>query len=314
MTRAITPRRHGRQRLEIVLPPSIVAWLGYLSSQRQSSAETVIAYSSDMRQLCAFCLSRYRSCEPATMTLARLEAWIASMEATHAPASRARKLNALKSLFGWLSARGIVPSNPTFLMARPRRARLLPRVLSREEVSRVLAVPSSDSLEDVRLRALLELLYSSGMRVSELSTLRLNALAPGAVRVFGKGKRERLCFLTRPAQRAMTDWLAQRAAWLKAHECRDSGHVWISFLDGAPLGRKSVWGLVSRAGKRAGLAQRVYPHMFRHSFATHILAGGANLREVQEMMGHESAETTARYAHVDEGQLRDVHRRAHPRA
>ena len=191
--------------------------------------------------------------------------------------------------------------------------RRLPDVLSREEVERLLSAPDPDARLHWRDRAILEVLYASGMRVSELVGLALSALDldEGFLTVFGKGSKERLVPIGEPALRAVRRYLVTVRP--KLDKGGGQGRVFLN-ARGAPLSRTAVWTLVKESAGRAGITRKVSPHTLRHTFATHLLEGGADLAAVQELLGHADISTTQIYTHVDREYLRDVHRRFHPRA
>jgi integrase/recombinase XerD len=229
-----------------------------------------------------------------------------------AAASIRRSVSAVRTWFAFLTSEGIVSRDPSDRLESPRRGRTLPDTLTVADVERLLAAPGVEHRLAWRDRALLELAYGAGLRVSELCDLGVaDVLAQdGLVRAFGKGRKQRLIPLGRPV-------LATVATYL--HTLRpelDRGHSEQRLLlnaRGAPLTRVGAWGIVKRAATTAGISVRVTPHTLRHSFATHLLEGGADLRAVQEMLGHADLATTQIYTHVDRDYLRAVHKQFHPR-
>jgi integrase/recombinase XerD len=228
------------------------------------------------------------------------------------PASIRRNVSAVRTYFRFLTGDGIVVRDPSERLETPKRWRTLPDVLSVEEVQQLLASPTLDDALVFRDRALLELAYGAGLRVSEWISLGVRdlLLEDGLVRVFGKGSKERLVPIGRSAIGAAAIYLRELRPRLE----KGAGKG-ILFLNarGAPLTRMGAWKILRGHVERAGIAKHVSPHTLRHSFATHLLEGGADLRAVQEMLGHVDIATTQIYTHVDREYLRKVHRSFHPR-
>lgn len=229
-----------------------------------------------------------------------------------APTSIRRQISAARMYFRFLVGEGHVPRDPTDRLELPKTWRRLPDVLTREEIEALLGAPSVDEPLAWRDRALLEVAYGTGVRVSELVGLRTEDLwfDDALVRVFGKGGKERLVPIGRRALGAA----AVYARELRPRLDRGAG-AGRFFLNarGRPLSRVGAWGIIRRAAARTGVTKRVTPHTLRHTFATHLLEGGADLRAVQEMLGHANLATTQIYTHVDREYLRAVHREYHPR-
>lgn len=224
-----------------------------------------------------------------------------------------RAQSALRAYFGFLVTEGIVGEDPTGRMGRPATTRKLPAFLSQDEASRVVEAVDSDSPVYWRDRAVLELLYATGMRVSELTGLSLGDLdtGDGSCLVFGKGGRERLVPVGTLALDVAGRYLARERPRLDRG--KGKGAVFLN-QRGTPLTRMTVWTIVSRAARRAGIERRISPHTLRHSCATHLLEGGADLAAVQELLGHADISTTQVYTHLDREYLRAAHRRFHPRS
>jgi len=229
------------------------------------------------------------------------------------PTSIRRNLAAIRTYYAFLLAEGHVLADPTERVDLPRTARRLPNVLNREEVDRLLDAPDPGDALYWRDKALLEFAYASGVRVSELIGLKLRDVdaEQGFALVFGKGSKERLVPVGRSALRALLVYTRE----IRPRLVRDDSEGTL-FLNarGAPLSRMGVWKILRRQVRRAGIRKRVSPHTLRHSFATHLLEGGADLAAVQEMLGHADISTTQVYTHVDREYLREVHRQFHPRA
>lgn len=231
----------------------------------------------------------------------------------YAPKSIARQVSALRSFFRFLSKQGYVPHDPTSLLARLKLGRTLPRVLDRVQAQGLVEGVKENSPLALRDRALLELLYGAGLRVSETAGLRLGDvdLDNRQVRVLGKGTKERIAFFGVPAQQALARYIAEGRPALLAGKVSDA-----LFLNrwGQPLSVRWVQALVKRWALRVGLDPSVHPHTLRHSFATHLLEGGADLRAVQELLGHASPTTTQIYTHISQPETRRIYLSAHPRA
>lgn len=282
----------------------------HLADERGLSVHTVAAYDRDARQLAGFCAG-FAIEDPDEVTPLVLRRFLAELNRHgYARASLARKAATVRTLFRLLSARGLVDGDPAAGLATARGQRTLPRVLRVDEVERLLAVPDVSPV-GLRDRALLEFLYASGARVSELVDLDDDALDVhgGVVRLYGKGDKERMVPLGEPVRVAVARWLREgRTAFV-------GGATTVVFCDaaGRRLHPRSVRRIVERHGAAAGLS-RVTPHTLRHSYATHLLEGGADLRSVQELLGHAALATTQIYTHVSREQLRSAYEHAHPRA
>ena len=232
--------------------------------------------------------------------------------------SVSRRLTAIRILFRYMQQEGLLDANVTEAMDSPRLWKTLPGTLSMKEVDRLLAAPVGRLRMVVRDRALLELMYATGLRVSEVAGLRLDDIHfdEGYVRSIGKGNRVRVVPFGEKARRSLETYLAEaRAEFLvrRGGELADPGYVFLTYR-GKPFTRKGIWKLIKQYARRVGIDKPVSPHTLRHSFASHLLANGAPLRVIQEMLGHTDIATTQVYTHVDEGRLRAVHARYHPRA
>lgn len=285
----------------------------FLALEAGHSANTVEAYLRDLRRLGEFALARGVA-DPAEVTRAHLREFVYLLKDLGlSPATIRREVSAIRTYYGFLLGEGRVREDPSDRLETPRRGRVLPAVLTVSEVEALLAAPSADDPLGWRDRALLELGYGAGVRVSELCSLGLTdlLLPEQLVRVFGKGGKERLVPLGRTVIGAVSVYLHTLRPTLDRG--RSGGRVLLN-ARGEPLSRVGAWGIVRRAARRAGIRKRVTPHTLRHSFATHLLEGGADLRAVQEMLGHADLSTTQIYTHVDREYLRSVHKQYHPRA
>lgn len=284
----------------------------YLAFEKGASPRTVEAYKRDLARMVEWATLKGAG-SPAAVDPAALRAFVYHLKDLGlAPSSIRRSVSAIRTYFAYLSGEGVVERDPSGRLETPRRWRTLPAVLSAADVRRLLDAASLDSPLALRDRAMLELAYGSGLRVSEWISTKVNdvALDEGVVRVFGKGGKERIVPMGRSAIGAVA--LYMRA--LRPELERGAGKG-ILFLNarGKPLTRMGAWEILRKHVKRAGIKVRVTPHTLRHSFATHLLEGGADLRAVQEMLGHVDISTTQIYTHVDREYLRSVHKQFHPR-
>jgi integrase/recombinase XerC len=296
----------------------IARFLDHLAHERGLSAHTVRAYGGDLEALHAF-LAEYFD-RPANeiaageVDLVALRSFVAAMGVRGlAKRSQGRAIAALRAFFAWAARVGEVAADPAARLRTPKAPRTLPEHLRPGEVEALLEAPAGDSFAAVRDRALLELLYASGLRVSELVSLDWLDLDLGerALRVVGKGGKERQVPFGRPAQEALRRW--REIASLACGDGAADGAVFLN-RRGGRLTDRSVRRVLDRAMAATALARGVHPHALRHSFATHLLERGADLRAIQELLGHASLSTTQRYTHVDLDHLLAVYRDAHPRA
>ncbi len=291
----------------------IQSLLAFMELERGLSKNTVVGYEDDLRQCARFLgsigLPDWRAVQPEHVTL-----WISSLHAEeYAVSSLARKLTAVRVLARHLVREGRRRDDFSALVAGPKLVRRLPGTLSPEEVERFLNAPDVTTPHGLRDKAMLELMYSSGLRVSELCGLVLQAvdLENAFVRVTGKGSKERLVPMGRPAVDALTVYLsAGRPGLVKA---RTGSELFLSQW-GRAISRKMFWVLVKEHARRAGIEKPVKPHLLRHSFATHLLTNGADLRAIQEMLGHADIGTTQIYTAVDRRRVVEEHAKFHPRA
>jgi integrase/recombinase XerC len=291
---------------------SVERFLVHLSEGRGASPHTVRAYGTDLVRLLVFLGTRSVD-RPGEVTPLHLRMWLADLtEKGLSPTTRARRLAAARALFKFLVREGTVASNPALGLRTPRRPTRLPHFLSKDEVGRLLGSPIEADRFAVRDRAILETLYSTGCRISELTGLNEDDvdLRGGMARVRGKGRKERLAPLGRYAVEALRVYLPLRLATLS--ELTERGLFLNRF--GTRLRGRSVARLLDKYIVRAGLSARTSPHTLRHSFATHLLDAGADLRSVQELLGHTNLETTQIYTHVTVERMRRIYDRAHPRS
>jgi len=285
----------------------------FLALEAGHSGHTVESYRRDLERLCRFAELRGVA-GPAAVQPGFLRDFIYSLKDTGLAGSTIRRqISAIKTWCRFLIGEGILARDPSDRLETPKKWRTLPEVLSVPEVEALLQAPGLDQPMAWRDRALLELGYGAGLRVSELCGLRLNdlLLGDGLVRVMGKGSKERLVPVGRKVLGTLGVYL--NGVRRDLDRGKTGGRVLLN-ARGGPLSRVGAWGIVKQAAASAGITSRVTPHTLRHSFATHLLEGGADLRAVQEMLGHADLSTTQIYTHVDRDYLRSVHRQFHPRA
>jgi len=291
---------------------ALEAFADHLRFERGLSEHTLDAYARDLRRFLIF-LEGKGVLTPGDVAHTHLREYTYHLkDRPLAPTSIRRAQSALRTYFGFLVAEDLIAQDPTERLEVPRTWRRLPGVLSRPDVERLVESPDPARVLYWRDRAILELLYATGMRVSELVGLRVASLdlVEGLCLVFGKGAKERMIPIGRPAIRATGRYLQHVRPGLDRG--RGEGRVFLN-AKGRPLTRMAVWQVVSDAGSRAGIEKRVSPHTLRHTCATHLIEGGADLVAVQELLGHADISTTQIYTHLDRQHLREVHRRHHPR-
>ena len=284
----------------------------HLAFERGLSKRTLQAYQRDLSQLLEF-LDKREVEGPHGVDYAVLREYVYHLKDRGLAATSIRRAqSAIRTYFAFLLAEGVIGADPAERLQAPRITRRLPDVLSVEEVEQLLEAPDPDARRFWRDKAILELLYATGMRVSELTELPLRGLhlEEGVCLVFGKGSKERWIPLGGPAVRALSRYLRDLRPFLERGE--GMGKVFLN-ARGSPLTRVAVWRLVRASARRAGIERKVSPHTLRHSFATHLLEGGADLAAVQEFLGHADISTTQIYTHVDREYLKEVHRSFHPR-
>jgi len=289
------------------LDPRVAAFLAHLGDERRVSVHTLDGYQRDLAALSAW--ARDNACADITgLAEADLRDFIACEHRRGlSPSSLQRRLSACRSLYRWLLRQGRIAANPAAGLRAPRAVRKLPEVLDPDEAKELVEVPTDVPL-GLRDRALLELLYSSGLRVSELCALRWCDLdlAEGLVSVLGKGQRQRLVPVGSHARRALDEWRA---------DSRAADDAWVfPGRHGQPISTRAIQIRIRELAKRQGVFKRVYPHLMRHSFASHVLESSGDLRGVQELLGHADISTTQIYTHLDFGHLARVYDAAHPRA
>ncbi len=290
------------------------AYLANLSAERGLSEQTLTAYRYDLTQLLNF-LRRENITQARAITPGHVYDFLASLRrAGLAPASLTRKTISLKLWMQYLCREEIIDADPALTIDPPKTAVRLPNTLSLPEIERLLTAPNVQTPEGIRDRAMLEIMYGCGLRVSELVSLKTRSvdLRARLVRPFGKGKKERLVPLGDGVSETLTAYLNTARPALLARK-PPTPFLFVT-KRGGPLTRDHFLKLVKAYARDAGIARTISPHALRHSFATHLLSGGADLRAIQEMLGHVSVATTQRYTQVDVARLREVYDKTHPRA
>ena len=294
-------------------------FLGYLAYERNMSPATVSAYRSDLEQFGAFCREQGISLnEPLKVDVSTVRRYLAVLQNRHlSRASVARKLCAIKAYFKYLSREGVIDSNPISGISAQKKAKRLPSALSESDVSVLLAAPNLTDPLEIRDRAMLELMYSTGIRVSELVGMDLGSYhrQEALLRVFGKGSKERIVPVGSRARQALGDYL-ERSRPVLAKKAGKSEEERAFFLNrsGGRMTSRSVERMMKKYLMESGLLRSSTPHSLRHSFATHLLDAGADIRSVQELLGHSDISTTQIYTEVSKERLYAVYKKAHPRA
>ena len=297
--------QHGEELLSL--------YRDYLRLEKNMTSNTVEAYTDDVGKLLLYL--KDAGLQPESVKLENLEHFAAGLhDIGITPRSQARILSGVRSFYKFLLMDRRIDALPTELLPSPKIGEHLPEVLSVEEIDRIISGIDLSEKEGLRNRAIIEMLYSCGLRVSELCNLLISDIwrDEGFVKVMGKGRKERFVPISGRALRELSLW----------EECRchinirpgNEDYVFLSFKRGRKLSRITVFHIVKVLAENAGITKEISPHTFRHSFATHLLEGGANLRAIQEMLGHESIATTEIYTHLDNSRLREEILRHHPRA
>ena len=287
-------------------------FLDSLSIEKGLSKNTTISYGRDLRQYVAF-LKKHRVTAPASITRKEIMDFLLSeRDRELSPVSVARELVAIRVFHRFLVAEGKVVEDVTESLEAPKLWKHLPEVLSVQEVETLLKAPNARKPQGIRDQALLEFMYATGARASEASTIKLGAVSfeTGYVRIRGKGEKERMVPLGGMAKKSIQRYLEKtRPEWVKGGS---EDALFVSRL-GKKMSRVSVWAILKKYAKVAGVRKDIYPHILRHSFATHLLGGGADLRVVQELLGHSDISTTQIYTHVEKSRLKSIHAKFHPR-
>jgi len=295
---------------------AIDGFLRYLKIERNASELTIKSYAEDFGSLLDYIRDRVGEVEsPAELQIPQLRGYVAYLhECDYARTTIARRLASLRSFFRYCQREGLVTSNPARVLRTPRVGRKLPHFLTLEQVTTLLEAPPANEVEGIRDRALLETLYSAGLRVAELVGMNVDSWDRDAnvVRVYGKGKKERIAPIGRHAAKALGHWLEVRTPAPDAKSA-DRQALFLNRF-GTRLTTRSVGRMLEKYLALTGLDKITTPHTLRHTFATHLLDGGADLRSVQELLGHKSLTTTQIYTHVSTKRLRETYEQSHPHA
>ncbi len=290
-------------------------FLRYLRVERQLSPHTLRNYRLDLTQFLEFCAGHRDGLSLAQVTYQDLRPFLAAALKKNRKTTVARKLSTLRTFFKYLMRQGVATQNPAKLARSPKLEKVLPNYLSVDEAFHLLGEPKNDDFGTRRDLAILEVFYSGGLRLSELAGLNLKDadLVSGVLRVWGKGSKERLAFLGQPAKAALSSYLPLRQQFLEQQKTGDETALFINSR-GRRLSTRGVARVVAKWVRLSGLSPGLTPHGLRHSFATHLLEGKADLRAVQELLGHASISTTGRYTHLNLDYLMEEYDKAHPRS
>lgn len=287
----------------------------YLKLERSLSQNSIAAYVNDINKLIEFLNKNYKKITPLKVKLEHLKGFVAWLnERDVSPRTQARTISGIKSFYKYLLIEGIIISDPTALLESPKIGRKLPDVLSMEEIDTLIEGVDLSKAEGQRNKAMLETLYSCGLRVSELVNLKITNLffEQGFIKVEGKAGKERLVPVSGRAIDEINKYLNGYRKTLKIS--KDSENILFLNRRGKKLSRVMIFTIIKNLSAKVGLEKKISPHTFRHSFATHLINGGADLRAVQEMLGHESILTTEIYTHLDSDYLRSTIQQFHPRS
>lgn len=283
----------------------------HLGMERGLAKNTCQAYSGDAEHFLAYCEARRTDPALAEPTFVENYLWTLKKERGLGPASIFRKTEALRAFYRYLRLEGKAQKDPTANFRAPKLPRKVPRFLDRRDMEKLLIYPAGEAFAKVRAAAAIELLYASGIRVSELLGLRLESVnfQQGWLRVYGKGAKERMVPVNSAALGRLREYLSSRQQKFGGQDVADELFV---NRGGGKLSRVQMWKDIVSFGRDAGVEIHPHPHLFRHTFASHLVQGGADLRSVQEMLGHASLNTTQIYAHVDKGDVKRAHDKYHP--
>jgi integrase/recombinase XerD len=288
-------------------------YLSYLKLERNLSENTLLSYKNDITTFLSF-LSNYRVSDPSNISSDKITAFFKTLKNLGLTnTSAARYFSSIKGFFSYLIKNHYIVKNPIEKINAPKLSKKLPAVLNINDIEKILSAPNVNDTLGLRDKAILELLYACGTRVSELISLKLSDLflQDEVIRVLGKGSKERLIPIGSSAIKWVNHYIKNSRSLLMKIS-KSENHVFLNSR-GSKLSRMGIWKIIDRYVKEAGIKKEVHPHTFRHSFATHLLEGGADLRAVQEMLGHADISTTQIYTHIDRDYIKQVHKQFHPR-
>lgn len=293
-------------------------YLQFIKLEKGLTDNSAASYENDLRRYLTFVTHTLKINGLDGITLQHIEQYLEELtDLELAVSTIARNISSIRSFHEFVVVEKLAEANPAELIELPKKAKKLPEVLNPQEVEAIIDEADRTTMAGIRDAAIMETLYASGMRVSELTDLEMDRLffEIGFIRVVGKGNKERLVPVGEIAQLAIEHYIeTARKEFLNPKKPTKSENKIFLNQRGGPLTRMSIWNIVNKYAQKAGIDKNVYPHIFRHSFATHLLEGGADLRAVQEMLGHTSIITTEIYTHVDRSLLHQVHKEFHPRA
>ncbi len=292
-------------------------YLQFVKIEKGLSENSVLSYRNDLERYLKFVADDLRIRSLGGISVNHIENYLIELTDMGLSVSTiARNISSVRSFHEFAVVENLAEANPAELVDLPKKARKLPEVLTAVEVEKIIDQADRTEPAGIRDAAILETLYASGMRVSELTSLEMDQLffEIGFIRVIGKGNKERLVPVGKHAEKSIEHYLeSARDKFLNSKKPEKSKNKVFLNQRGGPLSRMSIWNIVNKYAQKTGIKKNVYPHIFRHSFATHLLEGGADLRAVQEMLGHTSIITTEIYTHVDRTLLHQVHKEFHPR-
>lgn len=294
----------------------LASYLLFLRLEKGLAENSLEAYEKDLKRYLSFLENTLNIGDLNGVTLRHIEDYIAELSSMGLAVSTiARNISSIRGFHEFAKIENYCLADPAELVELPQKSRKLPEVLNVDEVQKLLETPDLKTESGLRDSAIMECLYGTGIRVSELVDLQIDQLffEIGCIKVRGKGNKERLIPIGEPARAAIKRYLDDARPVFRQTRSEVSRNRVFLNQRGSPLSRVSVWSIVNKAASEAGITKKVYPHIFRHSFATHLLEAGADLRAVQEMLGHVSILTTEIYTHVDRSFLHQVHRDFHPR-
>ena len=293
-------------------------YLQFIKLEKGLAKNSIVSYENDLNRYLQFLLVEKKITDLAGVTLSHIEDFLNYLidHELLSAGSLARNISSIRGFHEFAVVEGITAANPAELIELPKKAKKLPEILDPQEIEAMLETPDIEKPAGIRDKAILECLYGTGMRVSELTDLETDRMffEIGFIRVIGKGSKERLVPVGEIAQEALEHYIEQaRPLFFNPKKAEKAKNKVFLNQRGGALTRMSIWNIVQKAAKEADIKKKVYPHIFRHSFATHLLEGGADLRAVQEMLGHASILTTEIYTHVDRSLLHQTHKQFHPR-
>ncbi len=293
-------------------------YLQFIKLEKGLAKNSIVSYENDLNRYLKFLLVEKKITDLAGVTLSHIEDFLNYLidHELLSAGSLARNISSIRGFHEFAVVEGITAANPAELIELPKKAKKLPEILDPQEIEAMLETPDIEKPAGIRDKAILECLYGTGMRVSELTDLETDRMffEIGFIRVIGKGSKERLVPVGEIAQEALEHYIEQaRPLFFNPKKAEKAKNKVFLNQRGGALTRMSIWNIVQKAAKEADIKKKVYPHIFRHSFATHLLEGGADLRAVQEMLGHASILTTEIYTHVDRSLLHQTHKQFHPR-